>query len=214
MTQSGFASPIEVKMAVALANHRPDVSYGLHFVPAFKKDFDKCRRAAADALSKPEDGGVVLPHVKIGPYEADLLLLFRTSSGELRSIVVECDGHDFHEKTKRQAVHDKKRDRYLSLHSIAVLRFAGSEIWRDPNACADEVHETMLFMQVGPRETAWLGYLSLEEQYAIQEDEAIAAELEAQRIEYQRDELRREEAEHERKMEIAREMAADEGLYP
>ena len=45
-------------------------------------------------------------------------------------IAVECDGHEFHEKTKQQAARDKARDRD---------RFTGSEIWKDPGACADEV---------------------------------------------------------------------------
>lgn len=58
-------------------------------------------------------------------------------------IVVECDGHDFHEKTKEQASADKRRDRELTLAGYTVLRFTGSEIYRDPFACSFDVYEIL-----------------------------------------------------------------------
>lgn len=56
-------------------------------------------------------------------------------------MIVECDGHDFHEKTKKQAKHDKKRDRYLTSFGYTVFRFTGSEIYKDPVWCVCEVFE-------------------------------------------------------------------------
>ena len=53
--------------------------------------------------------------------------------------VVECDGHDFHEKTKEQAKRDKQRDRDLAAKGHLVIRFTGSEIFKDPERCAREV---------------------------------------------------------------------------
>lgn len=53
-------------------------------------------------------------------------------------LVVECDGHDFHERTKQQAKRDRARDREMMAAGYRVMRFTGSEIWRDPGACADE----------------------------------------------------------------------------
>jgi very-short-patch-repair endonuclease len=53
-------------------------------------------------------------------------------------LAVECDGHDFHERTKQQAARDKSRDRALLDHGIATIRFTGSEIWRDALKCANE----------------------------------------------------------------------------
>lgn len=50
-------------------------------------------------------------------------------------VAIECDGHDFHEKTKEQAASDKARDRAMTLAGWTVLRFTGSEIYRDPMAC-------------------------------------------------------------------------------
>ncbi len=49
---------------------------------------------------------------------------------------IECDGHDFHEKTKEQAARDKKRDRDLMENGITVIRFTGSEIHENPYRCA------------------------------------------------------------------------------
>lgn len=52
---------------------------------------------------------------------------------------VECDGHDFHERTKEQAARDRKRDRDLQAAGYLILRFTGSEIARDPSAVAREI---------------------------------------------------------------------------
>lgn len=53
-------------------------------------------------------------------------------------LYVELDGHDFHERTKAQARRDKSRDRAMAADGVTVLRFTGSEVWRDPDACAKE----------------------------------------------------------------------------
>lgn len=56
-------------------------------------------------------------------------------------IAIECDGHDYHERTKEQAKHDKQRDRDLQLAGWHVLRFTGSEIHNNPLKCVREVNE-------------------------------------------------------------------------
>lgn len=55
------------------------------------------------------------------------------------TLIVECDGHDFHERTKEQAARDRSRDRRAQHDGIPVLRFTGSELWRDPIGCAEQV---------------------------------------------------------------------------
>ena len=57
---------------------------------------------------------------------------------------IECDGHDFHEKTKAQAARDKRRDRDLTAKGDPIMHFTGSEIWRNPEACAREVMARLL----------------------------------------------------------------------
>jgi very-short-patch-repair endonuclease len=49
-----------------------------------------------------------------------------------KPIFVECDGHDFHERTKEQAERDRSKDRAIQAAGIPILRFTGREIWRDP----------------------------------------------------------------------------------
>jgi very-short-patch-repair endonuclease len=54
-------------------------------------------------------------------------------------LLVECDGHDYHERTKAQAARDRSRDRLAQLEGLPIFRFTGSELWNDPAGCADEV---------------------------------------------------------------------------
>ncbi|XKH51352.1 endonuclease domain-containing protein [Chryseomicrobium palamuruense] len=53
--------------------------------------------------------------------------------------VIECDGHDFHEKTKDQVIKDKKRDRTFQSEGIPIFRFTGSEIYNSPYTCVREI---------------------------------------------------------------------------
>ncbi len=61
------------------------------------------------------------------------------SDGAPIRIAVELDGHDFHERTKEQASRDKMRDRILMANGWMVLRFTGSDVYRDPAAVMAEV---------------------------------------------------------------------------
>jgi hypothetical protein len=60
---------------------------------------------------------------------------------ETHEILVECDGHDFHERTKEQARKDKKRDRELQKLGYKVFHFTGSEIFKNSVDCAFEVFD-------------------------------------------------------------------------
>lgn len=80
----------------------------------------------------------ITPQARIGTYRADFLLWFR-SKNHIAGLVVECDGHDFHEKTKEQAARDKKRDRELLTAGFPVVRFTGSEIFKDALGCVDQI---------------------------------------------------------------------------
>ncbi|MEN2468120.1 DUF559 domain-containing protein [Ornithinibacillus sp. JPR2-1] len=54
---------------------------------------------------------------------------------------IECDGHDFHEKTKEQAARDKSKDRNLASEGYTVIRFTGAEIWDRPVRCISEISD-------------------------------------------------------------------------
>jgi len=72
------------------------------------------------------------PQKQVGKHRVDFLLSFMD-----KQFVVECDGHDFHEKTKHQASRDKQRDRDLQRLDLKVFRFTGSEIWKDSSWIKD-----------------------------------------------------------------------------
>lgn len=142
-------SPIEAYFGVAL--HFSHVNYyyrdaeigtdgGFTFFDAdtFKHLHDM------NEVEGPAEGGYayVCPQARVGEYRVDYLIAAKAStSTKIYRVIVECDGHEFHEKTKEQAARDKKRDRTLTNSGFTVFRFTGSEIFRDPQKCADEVAE-------------------------------------------------------------------------
>lgn len=88
-------------------------------------------------------GLYVFPQMPLRQYRADFGLLFSHQYG-IDRVVVECDGHQFHEKTKEQAAHDKARDRAFLEDGWPVMRFTGAEIYRDAFRCAHQVSDFLL----------------------------------------------------------------------
>lgn len=78
----------------------------------------------------------------IGKYRPDFCfqrIVNNKAVGQL--IVIECDGHEFHERTKEQAAHDRKKDRWFQLQGYMMLRFTGSEIYGNLKSVVDQIHE-------------------------------------------------------------------------
>lgn len=88
----------------------------------------------------PPDGRIfIAPQFNFGNYRIDIGMFGKFFSGKEFKLAIECDGHIFHEKTKEQAQKDRQRDRFLQAHGWTTLRFTGSEIVRDADACAEEI---------------------------------------------------------------------------
>jgi len=87
---------------------------------------------------EPKDELTIATQVPVEKYVADFVVTWRRW-GLVSSVAVEIDGHDFHEKTKAQAAHDKKRDRAFTKNGVKLFRFTGSEIHNNAAACAKEV---------------------------------------------------------------------------
>jgi very-short-patch-repair endonuclease len=106
------------------------------------KDDDVFQRLLIDS-PEPWCSLFVRPQAKIGDYRVDFLIyaadMSRRPDRVWRRLIIECDGHDFHERTKEQSTRDKSRDRDLIMRGYEVFRFTGSELWRDPLGCADQV---------------------------------------------------------------------------
>ncbi len=80
--------------------------------------------------------------IKKKTYRLDFLIEV-TYKEKCFKLVIECDGYEFHEKTKEQAIRDKSRDRILQINGYTVMRFTGSEIWNNPRKCSSEVLMTL-----------------------------------------------------------------------
>lgn len=119
----------------------------------FDTEEKRQRYLTADPAWWVKDALVIAPQVQIGQWRVDFVIyafargpdaffvssLQPVETARWRRLVVECDGHDFHEKTKAQAARDKARDRDLVMAGYEVFRFTGSELWRDPWGCAEQV---------------------------------------------------------------------------
>lgn len=79
----------------------------------------------------------VIPQVKLmSRYRVDFYCEARPPA---QPFIIECDGHDFHERTPDQAERDRSRDRALQQMGLPVLRFTGREIHRSARDCAMQV---------------------------------------------------------------------------
>jgi hypothetical protein len=76
--------------------------------------------------------------IKALTYRLDMLFLIQTK-GLVEWLAVECDGHEWHDRTKQQAAYDRSRDRELLSLGIHTARFTGSEIHHESDRCAIEV---------------------------------------------------------------------------
>lgn len=118
-------SPIEIMLGAALLFY--DKFNGMPGVPL---------ALAGQEEDWPPNCRLLIPQYRFAEYRIDWA--FKDYEN---LTFIECDGHDFHERTKAQAARDKRRDRDLQGGGHPVLRFTGSEIYKDPLYCAAQVSE-------------------------------------------------------------------------
>lgn len=137
-----YESPIELLFAGGL-------TYCFHAEAASRREIPRGdwypRVLTAPSIDKIRsvlsDGGDIRAwaQVPVGTFRADFLLGepgYKNTGPVL--VAVECDGHEFHEKTKEQAARDKERGNFFEGQNIPILRYSGSTIWQDPiSAAAD-----------------------------------------------------------------------------
>jgi very-short-patch-repair endonuclease len=98
----------------------------------------------------PPRGACIVAQYPLGRYTLDFGVFVQGFNNDMLMLAVECDGHNYHNKTKEQARHDRKRDRWLQKHGWQVVRFTGSEIHEDASACAEEVGDLICdFFEAG-----------------------------------------------------------------
>lgn len=81
---------------------------------------------------------------KKATYRVDFLITVEYKNQEIKGFVIECDGHEFHQKTKEQVEKDNERTRNLQKAGFEVIRFSGTEIWHRGYRCACEVRNIIL----------------------------------------------------------------------
>lgn len=70
---------------------------------------------------------------------------FAEKIGQIK-VIIECDGHDFHHKTKKQVEYDNERQLALQTVGYEVIRFSGSQIYKDPLGCAEKAYKYIMSM--------------------------------------------------------------------
>lgn len=77
-------------------------------------------------------------------YRLDFYFVVTYKNQGFKFFDIECDGYEFHQKTKEQVENDYQRQRDLQNEGFEVIRFSGSEIYDDPQKCVDEIQNIIL----------------------------------------------------------------------
>ncbi len=91
-----------------------------------------------DALFEKIEEYHIETQVPIGIYIADFVL--NPIPNTWIPCVIEVDGQESH-KTKEQRYKDYERERFLMKEGYIVIRFTGSEVFVNPQKCAEDASE-------------------------------------------------------------------------
>jgi hypothetical protein len=112
----GVESPIEAIFLAAL-DTAGEWEGTLSFKVSHARNATEEERLKAKPLHERPDL-IVSPQKQIGEWRVDFFIQYRRDLGDWKSLVVECDGHDYHERTKDQAARDRSRDRAMTVSGI------------------------------------------------------------------------------------------------
>jgi very-short-patch-repair endonuclease len=135
---SDSASPIEQLMAMGLVFAISCEGWhgGIKYENNFCYGLPSQKFEELGAFIPACPGIEVLPEIPVGNYRTDFLVRYAHVDGGFVFGAIECDGHDYHDLTKEQASHDRERDRYFQDAGLIILRYTGSEIWKNPLKCS------------------------------------------------------------------------------
>lgn len=80
----------------------------------------------------------LLPQQCFGKYRVDFVGFYYANDKQ-RSVIVECDSQQFHERSEEERRYEKARDRFLQIEGHKIFRFTGSEIKKEPFRVASEI---------------------------------------------------------------------------
>lgn len=128
-------SPIEALFMLSFISL---YQFDLPLKPRKQIPIRRCRLEDVPA-SMPPFRVALVEQARVLDWPVDFLIVCWDQGGTAHKAVVECDGHEFHERTKEQAERDRSRDRRLQAEGYRVFRFTGRELYRDPGMMAEEV---------------------------------------------------------------------------
>ena len=74
-------------------------------------------------------------------YRVDFLIPVIFYKNICKCYIVECDGYEFHQKTKEQVQNDYIRQRNIEMSGYRIIKFTGTEIFNNAPSCALQVLE-------------------------------------------------------------------------
>lgn len=81
-------------------------------------------------------------------FKADEYLTKLILGKEIRNynykLIIECDGYEFHQKTRQQVQKDNEREYDLKMAGYEILRFSGSQIYNEPLKCAEDTYNYIM----------------------------------------------------------------------
>lgn len=125
-------SPIEHRMAGGMAALAVTGEANIRFVMGVARADELTN--IRDAARYPDLWLHVFPQEIVGRYRADFLVV-ASLDGRCKTLIVECDGKEFHQDKAK----DAERDEYMEKLGYRVMRFPGSDIWSDARKCARRV---------------------------------------------------------------------------
>jgi hypothetical protein len=139
-------SPIEKLLATAIyaeTAYRPYTDQPLRLL--------RCEDGARGPCEGADTSAVYMAfQAQINDRRVDMVL-WAFGSGKWHRLLIECDGHEFHERSPKQAEADKQYLRKCQFAGDTVFPFTGSEIVNKPTACADQVLRWADAIQGGAR---------------------------------------------------------------
>lgn len=103
--------------------------------------FDCNKASDIEALPIKKHFLFVTPYPLIGAYRPDFGIALLRPKQPWFWVAVELDGHEHHNLSADKATRDRQRDRELQAAGVPVIRFSGSEVWRNPAGVVDEAIE-------------------------------------------------------------------------
>lgn len=141
-------SPIEAAMLFALTIVGREIAYSVIYV---------VRGMEMGGRYDPSGTLYIEPQAQLGEHRVDFHITYKEVTPDFsnpiklpdgreipgtkeieKKMVLECDGHDYHDRTKEQARKDRGRDRTLQSLGYLVYRYTGSDIWSDVFRCAHQ----------------------------------------------------------------------------